>query len=57
MAHYYGYNEMGKAFDNAKLFLSANLTSTVNVVGHSLGGWQAAHSKPKRSALKYDPNA
>lgn len=34
---------MGKAFDNAKLLLSANPTATVNIVGHSLGGWQAAH--------------
>ena len=34
---------MGKAFDNTKLFLSANPTAMANIVGHSLGGWQAAH--------------
>nr|WP_299040670.1 hypothetical protein [uncultured Psychrobacter sp.] len=40
--YHHGYNEIGKAFDNTKLFLSGNPTSTVNIVGHSLGGWQAA---------------
>lgn len=42
-AHYYGYNQIDEALVNAKLFLSVNPTATVNIVGHSLGGWQAAH--------------
>ena len=45
---------MGKAFDNAKLFLSDNPTQTVNVVGHSLGGWQAAHLAQQLNEVRCD---
>ncbi|WP_201587166.1 RHS repeat-associated core domain-containing protein [Psychrobacter sp. HII-4] len=42
-ARYYGYNEIHLALTYAKIFLDNNPNSTLNIVGHSLGGWQAAH--------------
>ncbi|MEG1235544.1 MAG: lipase family protein, partial [Acinetobacter sp.] len=49
---YYGYEEAytgmkagGKkldAFDNIKKFLEKNPNTQVNIIGHSLGGWNAA---------------
>ena len=49
---YYGYNQIDRAYDNAIRFLKLFPTANVNIVGHSLGGWQAAHLAQRLNEFK-----
>lgn len=44
-ARYYGFHELHLMLADAKMYLSTqgNENAKINIVGHSLGGWQAAH--------------
>lgn len=44
---YYGYNELDQAYNSAINFLNTFPTVKINIVGHSLGGWQAAQLADK----------
>ena len=53
-SRYYGFNEIDKALTDAKMYLSAqgNENAKINIVGHSLGGWQAAHLSAQISRFR-----
>lgn len=51
---YYGYNEIDAAYDAAIRGLKNFPTLKINVVGHSLGGWQAAHLAQRLNEFKCD---
>ncbi|MDI4498972.1 hypothetical protein E6P70_10180 [Moraxella nonliquefaciens] len=44
-ARYYGFHELHLMLADAKMYLSTqgNENAKISIVGHSLGGWQAAH--------------